>query len=110
MTKKWPLIGGVALLSLGIIFRFAGMESYIYFPLLAAGGILKIIYITNLLRNKIYKPGFEILFLVIGLLLFFSGIILKYQAIPSYIYFLLPGLMLKLLFVVLLFRKAKSNT
>lgn len=109
MKHKWVLPTGVILLSLGIIFRFAGMENYIAIPLMATGGLLKIYYIALQIWRGFYKPGYELLFLIIGLMVFFSGIAMKYHTTNNqYIYLMIAGLTLKVIFVVLFIRHLKK--
>lgn len=110
MKKKWTLLAGITLLLTGIILRFTGMENYLYIPFMAAGGLLKIYYITSQIITGTYKPGYEILFLILGLMLFFSGIALKHTLHEStYFFLILPGLALKFIFVLAFIRCIRLN-
>ncbi len=109
MKHKWALMAGITFLSVGIILRLAGMENYIAIPLMAAGGLLKIYFIAVQIWLGFYKPGYELLFLIIGLMVFFSGIAMKYHTTNNqYIYLMIAGLTLKLIFVVLFIRHLKK--
>jgi len=109
MKQKWPLVFGIAILTVGIGLKIGQFEFLYYLPFLLLGGSLKIYYIIGIIRKGMYQPGMELLALIIGLGLFFTGIILKnsYQN-EHYLYWMVPGLTLKFLFVLLFVLKIRN--
>jgi len=97
---------GIILLSIGLALRYFS-EYQILATLLIAGGILgKVAYLLIRLKSKFYKPGIELLFLITGLALFFLGLYLKSaNGNHLYIYFMLSGILLKVVFVIKFIKK-----
>jgi len=109
MKQKWPLFSGIILLVTGIVLKFIELLPLTYIPFFVVGGSLKIFYIYQIIRKGRYKPGIEIIFLIIGLVLFFTGLMLKYNYVDqSYIYWTISGLTLKLAFVILFILKIRK--
>ena len=109
MKQKWPIFAGILFLTLGIIFRMMHMKSGLYVPFFALGGTLKTYYLGTIIRHGKYKPGWELLSLIVGLTIFFTGVILKnsYHS-ENYLYWMAVGLALKVLFVILFILKIKK--
>ena len=74
--------------------------------LIITGVTIKVIYILAKFKSGEYKPGKELLFLVAGLILFFTGLYLKNidQNLIVSIYLIVLGLALKVIFI-----KIRSN-
>jgi len=110
MKDKWTLVVGVILLSIGILLRIFSILSVIPYIVMVTGSVFKISYIQKLIKDKIYKPGFELLILASGLMLFFVGIYFrKHGNSLMATYYMVPGLLLKLLFIVIIIREIKTN-
>jgi hypothetical protein len=109
MRQKWPIFSGIVLLSVGIVLKAGHFQPIYYLPFLLLGGTLKVYYIIGIIRKGVYRPGIELLSLVVGLSLFFTGIILKnsYQS-PNYLYWMVPGLTLKIIFVLMFVLKIRK--
>ena len=101
-------MAGVALLMLGVILRFTGVPASIFLVCMVSGILLKIYCIVILTRKNLYKPGPEMLLLLLGLTLFFSSMVMKQLGIAPYFYFMITGLTLKLVFVILFIRKTAT--
>jgi len=110
MKSKWLLVTGLVLLTTGIILKFVFVESIVPIFLIVAGVILKIYYILGKIIQTNYKAGYEILFLLTGLTLFFLGMYLKEPLLfIEPIYFKVLGILLKVTFIFLFIRKTKNN-
>ena len=108
MKHKWPLFTGIILLILGIVMRKAFNISTLGLFTIIAGVLLKIYYIVNKIVRKEYKPGYEVLFLVFGLAIFFLRYYLHSQiTVISAGVFMGIGISLKIVFIVLFMRKTK---
>lgn len=105
-TAKWRLFSGIILLTIGVVLRVVTSVNYTPLILILAGVGFKVWHISFLIRNKKYKPGHECWFLLLGLVLFFSGLylfdagILKYSLMSF-------GILFKAYFVIQLIRKSK---
>ena len=110
MKQKWTLFAGILLLILGIILRKAFDIDSIGLLLIISGVLFKSYYIIHKIIIGEYKPGFELLFLAIGLTVFFSRYYLHtlVMAIPAGV-FMGIGISLKILFIVLFIRKTKAQ-
>ncbi|HPJ42073.1 MAG TPA: hypothetical protein P5120_08800 [Spirochaetota bacterium] len=111
-SGKWILFAGIVLLLSGGAARGAG--SGIAPFLFSAGGICKISYILLSVKTGRYRPGYEIIFLVTGLLLLFCGIAARrYAAVSVYSLPLISfAVSLKIIFVVFFvkkFRRGRSS-
>lgn len=106
MRKKWPIYIGILLLLLGILLKELTTLKILPVVFILAGVVFKVYYGILRIRNKEYKPGYEIGILLIGLLLFLFGIYLRTQGSGSDpLLFILPGIILKVVFVVFFIRK-----
>lgn len=110
MNSKWALFSGILLLTTGIILRIFTDEGVVGLVLIVFGVLLKSYYIIDKARSGEYKPGFELVFLCLGLALFFTGIYFRVHK-PTYPYVLLMvlGLLLKTIYIFLFVVKVKSG-
>jgi len=102
MARKSLLFVGIVLLVVGILIRkLAGLDVF-GLLMIITGVICKTVYIVAKARSGEYKPGKELIFLGVGLVLFLSGLYLrKHDQNLSYpIYMIVVGLMLKIVFIV----------
>jgi 1,4-dihydroxy-2-naphthoate octaprenyltransferase len=109
MKSKWTLFAGILLLILGIILRKTtglGTEGLI---LIIIGVAFKTYYIVSKARSGEYKPGYELIFLFVGLSMFMSGQYIRSHE-PSFSPALLivPGILLKVLFIILFIIKVRK--
>lgn len=110
MNNKAFLFTGIILLTLGILLRVFTNLLPLAFVLMALGGLSKVIYLTFRIRQGNYKPGYELLLLLIGLLVFFTGIYLRtHSSAINPWFFMGPGILLKISFVVVFMQKLKAN-
>jgi uncharacterized membrane protein len=102
MKSKALLFTGILLLILGILFRKMTQWDVYGLSLIIIGVICKSIYIIQKVRNGTYKPGKELILLVLGLLLFLTGLYLRdmKQVLVYPIYFIVLGITLKIFFIV----------
>ena len=110
MTKKWPIFAGIILLTLGIVLKKTTDLSITAISLMTIGVVLKVYYIIIKIKRGEYTPGREFLLLLVGLIIFFSGLYLRYQesAInPSILIF--SGISLKVAFIVIFIRKSRYS-
>lgn len=110
MRSKWTLFTGIILLITGIILRVNTELGYAPILFIIAGVILKTYYIIGKARKGEYKPGYELIFLFVGLFMFLSGIYLRSQELTFNPFFLiLSGITLKVIFVILFIANIRSN-
>lgn len=110
MKDKRVLIAGIFLLTLGIILRVFSTLTVVPIALVLLGSGFKIFYLISLIKLNYYNPGYELILLVIGLALFFVAIYLRQtQSNIPYMYFMLPGIFLKMTFVISLIKAIKKN-
>lgn len=108
MKNKWPLFTGLALLTIGIIFKI--ILTNVAFPILliVTGILFKVYFVFTKIKGAEYRPGYELVVLFVGLVLFFSGIHLeKTFLIIEPLYFKIAGITLKVIFVLLFIRKTR---
>jgi len=110
MKSKWTLSAGILLLTLGIIIRKTtglGTEGLI---LIIVGVAFKTYYIVNKARSGEYKPGYELIFLFVGLAMFMSGLYIRSHEPPfNPALLIVPGILLKVLFIVLFIIKTRRT-
>lgn len=110
MNNKILLFGGLFLLTLGIILKVVTEWSAFALALITLGGLLKVSYLTLRIRQGNYKPGYELFLLIIGLLIFFTGIYLRTHSNTINPWFFMgPGILLKISFVVIFAKRLKAN-
>ena len=110
---RWLLFVGLGLLMLGIVFNRLTEDAVWPVLVLLTGVGLKFIYISfKIIRNG-YRPGVEMLFLVTGLILFFTGLHLSPDANTAIVSFpnalRLTGVLFKIIFIVLFIRKIRQE-
>lgn len=114
MKSKWSLYLGIVLLTLGIILKSNGLISPYALIILLSGVAFKIVYIISKIVSGEYKPGNELILLMLGLTLFLTGVYFKSHPRELHHAFLMaPGIALKLSFIfifILKIRKPKSAT
>lgn len=110
MKSKLILFSGILLLTTGIILRIFTDSGFVAILLIIVGVGLKAYYIISKARSGEYKPGYELVFLFVGLTLFFTGLYFRSHE-PSYHYVLLmvSGLILKLVYIILFVLKVRSR-
>jgi len=110
MKLKWILFIGIILLVIGIILRVITDLGYEPILLIIVGVSFKTYYVIGKARDGDYKPGYELVFLFVGLSMFLSGIYLrslKLNLISSFL--VVSGLILKVVFVVLFIINIRNN-
>ena len=114
MKTKWPLYFGIVLLTLGIVLKSMGKFNPYALIILLSGVAFKVGYIISKIRSGEYKPGKEVILLMVGLTFFLTGIYFKANPIELHHTFLIaPGIVLKASFVlifILKIRKVKAST
>ena len=108
---KRLLFVGIFLLVLGIILRKATQMGVLGLVLILTGVLFKTIYILAKVKNGEYQPGKEMLFLVVGLILFLTGLYLRNfdQTYIKPIYLIVSGLTLKVIFILRFIQIVRSN-
>ncbi len=109
-TKKILLLG-IILLVAGILLKKLILLEILGLILIITGVTLKAIYIIAKFKSGEYQPGKELLFLVAGLILFFTGLYLKNinQNFIEPIYLIVFGLTLKVIFIIKFIIIVRSN-
>ena len=104
--KKWPIFLGLFLLTIGILLKtFTSIGVYAVLIILSGVGF-KIYYIISKIRRGEYKPGFEMVLLFIGLVIFLTGVYFKsHPSAIKPVYLMAPGILLKVLFVTSFIKK-----
>ncbi len=110
MGSKKVLFSGIILLIIGILVRkLTDFELHGLF-LILFGVLLKTLYIIAKARSGEYRPGKELVFLFVGLGLFFSGLYLKaHQNGQIGFVLMMAGISLKIIFIVLFIKDVKSR-
>lgn len=111
MTKKSLLFIGIFLLVIGILIRKLTDFESVGLVLILIGVACKTIYIIGKIKTGEYKPGRELYFLFIGLILFLGGIYMRKENVGFFIpaiIFIITGLSLKIIFIVLFIKKLKD--
>ena len=109
MSTKYLLITGIISLIIGVLIKSNFESVYIGHFLIAIGITFKIIYIVIKVRNGEYNPGIELLFLLFGLLLFFTGLYYT-EVVQKFIqplFLIVFGIILKLIFIVRFIKNIK---
>lgn len=111
MKLKGLLFVGIILIVLGIILRKATQMKALGLVLILTGVLFKTIYILAKIKSGEYQPGKEMLFLVVGLILFLSGLYLRNvdQTLIKPIYLIVLGLTLKVIFIIRFIQIVRSN-
>ena len=110
MSKKWPLFTGILFLIPGVLLRiFTDIKMW---PILiiVTGAFFKILYIINKIRNGEYKPGYEMVVLYIGLVMFFAGVFLRnHHSRFNHMYLMVPGISCKVFFIFMFIKKSRTK-
>ena len=111
MKSKYLLFTGIIFLITGIFLKATKQSEFLGLSLIAIGVICKLFYILLKVKNGAYRPGKELFFLGLGLLLMFTGL---YGLDPENIYlkpvyFIVLGITLKIIFVVLFIQNIRSG-
>lgn len=111
MKLKGLLFIGIILLVLGIILKKASQLEVLGLSLIITGVTFKTIYILAKVKSGDYQPGKEMLFLLVGLILFLTGLYLRRvdQALINPIYLIVLGLSLKVIFIINFIIIVRSN-
>ena len=110
MKSKWILFIGIILLVTGIVLRVITNLGYEPILFIIVGVSFKTYYVIDKARDGDYKPGYELVFLFVGLLMFLSGIYLRSPELNFISSFLVvSGLILKVVFVVLFIINIRNN-
>ena len=110
MKSKWTLFAGILLLILGIILRKTTELGFEGLILIIVGVAFKTYYIISKARSGEYKPGYELIFLFVGLGMFLTGLYLRSHEPPfSPTLLIVPGISLKVVFIVLFIIKTRKT-
>lgn len=110
MKAKYFLYSGLLLLTAGILTKSLSEADTLGRILIYTGIALKLLFLFMKMRYSDYRPGIELLSLALGLALFLSGLYLSDDiGLNNPLWLIIPGIMLKLLFIVLLFRKTQAQ-
>lgn len=110
MKSKWALFAGIILLTLGIILRRATDLGFEPIFLIIVGALFKTYYIVSKARSGEYKPGYELIFLFVGVLMLLSGLYLRSEESPfNPALLIVPGIVLKIVFVILFITNTRSR-
>ena len=78
--------------------------------LIILGVLFKSFYIISKARSGEYQPGYELIFLFLGLTLFFSGIYFRmHKPVYPFVFLMVSGLILKTVYVILFIVKVRST-
>ena len=110
MKSKGTLFTGIILLTAGIILRKTTGFTTEGLVLIIIGVLFKAYYIYSKARRGEYNPGYELVFLFVGLILFLSGLYLRSHEPPFNPAFLIvPGISLKVVFIILFIIKGRKG-
>ena len=94
------------LLVTGIVLRYIGLWGSVPYFIIGLGALNKITYLVLSIKNKKYKPGYELLVLYSGLTLFFTGLYYRNNNLWEYASILMSiGISFKIGFLILFIRK-----
>ena len=109
MKLKFVLFAGILLLTAGIILRMFTDTGFSAILLIIVGVVFKTYYIIEKARSGEYKPGYELIFLFVGLTLFFAGLYFRiHQPAYHYVLLMVSGLILKMIYIILFVVKVRS--
>lgn len=115
MKSKALLFTGILLLILGIVIKKMTSFEMLGLVFIIIGVLCKTVYIVSKARSGEYRPGKELIFLGVGLLLFLSGLYIRTldQNLIDPTYLIFFGIGLKILFIirfVQIVRKVKGKS
>lgn len=110
MNLKWVLFSGILLLTMGVILRILTEQRFVAILLIITGVLFKTFYIISKVRSGEYQVGYELVFLFLGLTLFFSGLYFRVHR-PDYpfLFLMVSGLILKIVYIILFIVKVRST-
>ena len=110
MRRKYLIYAGIILLITGIVLSAMEIVSVLALLLIISGILLKLSYLIIDKLNRSYKPGYELLILLVGLGLFVMGKYSEIDFISRYAtVFILAGISCKITFVLLLLLKKRNS-
>ena len=111
LKLKTLLFIGIILLVVGILLKKIFLMDVLGLILIITGVTFKAIYILAKVKSGEYKPGKELVFLVVGLLFFFTGLYLQKggESFINPIYLIVLGLTLKVIFIIRFIKIVKSH-
>ncbi|MCK5814880.1 MAG: hypothetical protein KAH07_02945 [Flavobacteriaceae bacterium] len=110
MKSKWILFIGIALLTIGILLKYFADLSFEPVLLIIIGVLLKICYIILKTWNGEYKPSYELLLLLAGILLFATGNYAKtHESIFNSTFLIISGILFKIGFIILVIINIKTH-
>ena len=111
MKSKVLLFIGIILLVIGIVLKKMTQMDTIGLVSIITGVSLKSIYIISKVRSGEYSPGKELVFLIVGLFLFFLGLYFRNieQPVIKPIYLIVIGITLKVIFIIKFILIVKSS-
>lgn len=111
MKPKILLFSGIFLLVVGILLRKLTQLDVVGLSLIIIGVAFKTIYIIIKAKRGEYQPGKELIFLALGLILFFTGLNLRGAEDPFIrpVYLIVLGITLKVVFVVRFIQISRSQ-
>jgi len=110
MKSKKILFLGIALLVLGIVFRKLTSMTGTGLFFILTGVACKTVYIIAKAKSGEYRPGKELIWLFLGLIMFLTGLMLnaKNPGLMSGL-LIVVGLSLKVIFIFIFIKKIRSN-
>lgn len=109
MNSKITLFIGIFFLIAGILLKKTTELFFLAIALMVIGVLLKTFYIVAKAKSGAYKPGYELGFVFVGLLLLFSAIYFREELSKFYYAFLIgSGIGLKIAFVILFIIQVKT--
>ncbi len=108
MVKKWPLLVGILFLVPGVLLRIFSDINMWPVLIIVTGAFFKIYYIIRKIIAGEYKPGYEMIILYIGLIMFFTGVFLRnHHSSFNHMFLMIPGICCKLFFIFMFIKKSR---
>jgi hypothetical protein len=110
MKSKALLFIGIILLVIGILIKKLTPFDSLGLASIIIGVTFKSIYIFSKAKSGEYKPGKELVFLILGLMLFFTGLYFRNvnQTLVEPVYLIVCGITFKLIFIIRFIQIVKS--
>ncbi len=101
---------GFFFLYLGVLTQNLSDAHFVGKILIFLGIGLKVFFLSLKIKYSAYKSGIELIFLFLGLTLFLSGLYLAEKiGISNKLFLIIPGISLKALFIIILVKKIKGS-
>lgn len=113
MDSKTPLLAGLILIFSGAVIKYYTTSDLWPNAMIFAGVANKLWFIFLMLTTGRYRPGKELVFLILGLAVFLSGLWLRSVPCTSVIQpvaLIILGIVMKTTFVVLFIVKTKKHS